>query len=65
MFAVMFERKDCQPNEIYFYHTREDAAYHFSLFCNDDSGLYSKISIFLVDEDEEILYNGLNIDAVR
>ena len=43
MYAVKFIRKDGQPDEVYYYHKKEDAEYHLHLFDNDDSGLYSNI----------------------
>ena len=43
MYAVKFIRKDGQPDEIYYYHKKEDAEYHLHLFDNDDSGLYSNV----------------------
>ena len=41
MYAVTFKRKDEQPDEIYYYQNYADAAYHFNLFKDDYSGLYS------------------------
>ncbi len=43
MYVVKFIRKDGQPDELYYYHRREDAEYHLHLFDNDDSGLYAKV----------------------
>ena len=45
MYLVRFERKDRQPDEEYLYHTLCDALAHFMLFRDDDSGLYSQISV--------------------
>ncbi len=45
MKIVRFIRKDSRPVEEYYYHSPEDAQYHFSLFHNDESGLYRKITI--------------------
>ena len=39
MYAVKFIRKDGQPDEIYYYHRKDDAEYHLHLFDNDESGL--------------------------
>ena len=44
-YIVRFIRADSQPDEEYFYHTREEAKAHYNLFRDDDSGLYSKIEI--------------------
>ena len=65
MFAVIFERQDRKPDEIYYYNKRVDAVYHFGLFFNDNTDMYSKISIIDVDENREIMYNTLNSDAVK
>lgn len=65
MFAVVFKRRDRRPDEVYYYKKKDDAEYHFGLFSNDDSNLYSKISIIKVDEEQEISYNKLNFDAMR
>lgn len=45
MKIVRFVRKDDQPVEEYYYRSLEDAQYHFSLFLNDDSGLYREINL--------------------
>lgn len=64
MFAVVFERKDENPDEVYYYNKKESAEYHFYLFSDDASGMYSKISIIDVDEKREIRYNRLDTDAM-
>ena len=46
MFLVRFIRVDAKPTEEYPYRTQEEAEKHFSLFLNDDSGLYKNISIY-------------------
>ncbi len=45
MYVVKFIRKDGQPDEIYYYHRREDAEYHLHLFDNDDPKIYIVILI--------------------
>ena len=42
-YIVRFIRVDGRPNEEYYYMRKEDAIYHYRLFLDDDSGLYSKI----------------------
>ena len=64
MFAVVFKRVDRQPDEVYYYKNEIDAVYHFELFIDDDSGLYSKISLLKVDEQREIRYNILTYYAM-
>ena len=64
MFAVVFERNDQKPDEVYYYNKKDSAEYHFDLFSDDDSGMYSKISIIDVDEKREIRYNRLDFDAM-
>ena len=44
MFIVRFKRKD-NATEEYFYHKYPDAEYHFSLFIEDDSDIYSRIEL--------------------
>ena len=44
-YIVQFIRNDHQPNEEYVYANRLDAEHHFSLFQNDNSGLYKKINL--------------------
>ncbi len=47
MYVVKFIHKDGQPDELYYYRRKEDAEYHLHLFDNDDSGLYTLISIYI------------------
>ena len=44
-YTVHFIRADEQPEEIYYYHTVEEAKWHLHLFDEDDSELYQKIEI--------------------
>lgn len=48
MYIVRFIRWDDQPNEEYYYHHLEDAIFHFDLFKDDDSGLYTRIELLEV-----------------
>ena len=48
MYGVKFIRRDGQPDEIYYYHKKEDAEYHLHLFDNDDSGLYSNVILSIL-----------------
>lgn len=50
MYIVRFVRADGRPNENYYYHNLKDAIFHFTLFKEDDSGLYLKIELI---EDAE------------
>ena len=50
MYIVRFVRVDGRPNEDYYYHNLKDAIFHFTLFKEDDSGLYLKIE--LIEEVE-------------
>ena len=49
LWIVKFVRKDGKPDEEYYYHSIAKAEYHRDLFLNDDSGLYEKIEIGLVN----------------
>lgn len=44
-YTVHFIRADEQPEEIYYYHTLEEAKWHLHLFDEDDSELYQKIEV--------------------
>ena len=50
-FIVSFIRQGNLPNEDYYYQRKEDAEYHFSLFKNDNSGLYQRI--FLIEQGQK------------
>lgn len=54
LFIVSFIRQGNLPNEDYYYQRKEDAEYHFSLFKNDDSGLYQRI--LLVEQGKKENY---------
>ena len=45
LFSVRFVRKDGKPDEVYQYHTLEEALAHLELFKNDDSDLYKTIDV--------------------
>lgn len=45
MYIVRFVRTDGNPDEEYCYYHWEDALFHFSLFKNDNSGLYKHIDL--------------------
>ncbi len=51
MYIVRFIRKDNRPVEEYYYTTCLDALYHFTLFLDDDSGLYEEIELVKTYED--------------
>lgn len=44
-YILRFIRADCGPDEEYYYHREQAAVDHFSLFLDDDSGLYKRIEI--------------------
>lgn len=52
MFTVTFKRADQKPKEIYCYQNEAGARYHFSLFLDDDSGLYKSI---LLENESQII----------
>jgi len=51
MFSVCFVRNDNKPDEIYYYHQGADARHHLDLFRNDDSGLYKRIILTEVTDE--------------
>ena len=53
-FIVRFVRRDGKPDEEYFYNTTGEALYHFELFANDDSGLYTRIEVSRYAEPDKI-----------
>lgn len=56
MFVVRFFPKEhFAPQEEYFYHHFNDAIYHFTLFQNDNSGLYSHIDLVDLSKNNAIL----------
>ena len=59
MFTVRFVRNDFKPNEEYSYYEKEGAEHHFSLFRNDDSGLYREIELLRIAGDKEIVLNSI------
>ena len=46
MYLVRFIRKDCQPDEEYYYNKLVDAQNHLDLFRDDNSDLYLQIDLF-------------------
>lgn len=50
MYLVRFIRMDGGPDEEYYYRTAELARHHFSLFREDDSGLYTRIELICREE---------------
>ena len=48
MYVVRFVRTDGRPDEEYYYHILNDAVFHFNLFENDDSGIFSMIELLEV-----------------
>ena len=51
MYIVRFVRRDDKPDEVFHYQSIVDAKYHLSLFDDDDSDLYKKLSIESYDDD--------------
>ena len=45
IYVVRFVRKDGKATEEYYYPKIEQAEEHYSLFLDDDSGLYTKIEL--------------------
>lgn len=61
LFTVRFHRKDNKPVEEYVYFNLNDAEYHFNLFHDDDSGLYTHIDLTETrDGFEKILQTQIN-----
>ena len=54
-YLVRFVRKDRQPNEEYYYRDLAGAEYHFSLFLEDDSGLYERIELVELTPEERLI----------
>ena len=61
MYIVRFLRSDGQENEEYFYYKEEDALFHFSLFEEDDSRLYSCIEFMHIYKDKEVHIAKMNL----
>ena len=55
LYLVSLIRQGNLPNEDYYYHGLEDAKYHFSLFKEDDSGLYQRILLIEQGQKETCL----------
>jgi len=54
LFSVVFVRKDGKPNEVYQWHTPEEALAHLELFKDDDSDLYKEIYAINEETGERI-----------
>lgn len=59
-FEVVFNPKDSDNPEIYYYNNRKDAEEHLEMFKDDDSGLYKTIALINSNKNEvyRILYFG-------
>ena len=53
-YIVRFIRRDGRPDEEYFYNAAEDAMWHFGLFADDDSGLYTRIEVSCYATPEKV-----------
>ena len=61
MYIVRFVRVDSNPDEEYQYHNESAAMYHFSLFEDDDSGLYSLIEVVNILGSQEVQIAKMNV----
>ncbi len=61
MYIVRFVRVDSNPDEEYQYHNESAAMYHFSLFEDDDSGLYSLIEVVNILGSQEVQIAKMNL----
>lgn len=61
MYIVRFIRADEQPDEEYLYRKEKDAMYHFSLFEEDASQLYSLIKVLRICENGEAEIAKINL----
>ena len=52
-YIVRFVRRDGKPDEEYFYHTTGEALWHFEMFADDDSSLYTRIEVSRFDSPEK------------
>lgn len=59
MYIVRFCRADGRPDEEYFYNSLPDANRHFSLFHEDDSGLYCTIDLVVCNKTGERIIHRL------
>ena len=60
MYTITFYRRDDQPDEIYYYNHLDEARYHFELFREDDSELYSRIVLALYKKNMEMIIDKIN-----
>lgn len=63
MYIVRFVRADRQPCEEYQYLNKNDAMYHFSLFEEDDSCLYSSIEVVKIDNNCELQFAKIHLSS--
>ena len=61
MYIVRFVRVGSNPDEEYQYHNESAAMYHFSLFEDDDSGLYSLIEVVNILGSQEVQIAKMNL----
>ena len=61
MYIVRFVRVDSNPDEEYQYHNESAAMHHFSLFEDDDSGLYSLIEVVNILGSQEVQIAKMNL----
>lgn len=54
MYITRFVRSDGYPDEEYQYNCETEAMYHFSLFEEDDSNLYSLIEVVKICGSQEV-----------
>lgn len=54
MYITRFVRSDGYPDEEYQYNFEAEAMYHFSLFEEDDSNLYSLIEVVKICGSQEV-----------
>lgn len=63
MYIVRFVGSDNQTVEEYLYHKEKDAMFHFSLFEEDDSHLYSHIEVLRIFENREVEIAKINLQC--
>ena len=63
MYEVKFIHKEDPRDDIYYYHTIEDALNHFNLFLDDNSCLYKSISIMDVENQTILCFMNFKDDG--